>query len=84
MENIIGYLTFIVSTLFTYFMGLLSKKHKWNDTLPIPIQNMLVGLAVFILAYVFCLVMKISMKPEDMIQQIVYAMGGARNSYIGI
>ena len=84
MENIIGYLTFVVSTLFTYFMGIISKKHKWNETLPIPIQNMLVGLIVFVLTYVFCLAMKINMKTEDMIEQIIFAMGGARNCYIGI
>lgn len=79
----ISYLTFICSTLFTYIFGIISKKHKWNNTLPIPIQNCIVGVGVFILAYVFCLVMKIETNPNDMIQQIICALGGAGTATLG-
>ena len=77
ITSVIKYLVFIVSTLLTYVLGLISKKHKWNDTLPIPIQNFLVGVAVFVLAYVFCLIMKYNLKPDELIQQILLSMGGS-------
>lgn len=83
MENIIGYITFIVSTTFTYLMGILSKKYKWNDTLPIPIQNVIVGIIVFILAYAFCFIMKIEMESKDILEQIIFAMGGVGTATLG-
>ena len=77
MVNMIGYLVYIVSTLFTYIFGILSKKYKWNESLPIPIQNFVVGLVVFVLAYIFCLIMKQNLNPEEILQQIIFAIGGA-------
>ena len=43
----INLIIYIVSTLLTYILGLLSKKFKWNETLPIPIQNIFVELLHF-------------------------------------
>ncbi len=83
MINVINYLTFIVSTTFTYIMGILSKKYKWNDTLPIPLQNVLIGIIVFILAYAFCFIMKIEIKSKDILEQIIYAMGGVGTATLG-
>lgn len=83
MENIIGYITFIVSTTFTYLMGILSKKYKWNDTLPIPLQNVLIGIIVFILAYAFCFIFRVEMQPRNILEQIIYAMGGVGTATLG-
>ena len=83
MTNVINYLIFIVSTTMTYILGIQSKKHKWNDTLPIPIQNCLVGIVVFILAYVFCLIMKKDINAEYILEQILYAMGGVGTATLG-
>ncbi len=83
IADIIKYLVFVVSTLLTYILGLISKKHKWNEALPIPIQNCLVGIVVFLLAYVFCLIMKIEIEPNNIIQQILFAMGGAGTATLG-
>lgn len=69
----INLLIYITSTLLTYFLGLMAKKMKWNEELPIPIQNILVGLIVFGLAYLIT-------KPADMtdlVNQIWLAIGGA-------
>ena len=83
IADIIKYLVFVVSTLLTYILGLISKKHKWNEALPIPIQNCLVGILVFLFAYVFCLITKTDVEPNDIIQQIIFAMGGAGTATLG-
>ena len=83
MVNVISYLVYIVSTIFTYVMGILSKKHKWNESLPIPIQNLVIGLVVFVLAYVFCLLMKYELNPDEIIKQIIFALGGAGTATLG-
>lgn len=65
-------LVFIVSTLVTYILGLLSKKFKWNEQLPIPIQNIIVGIIVFVIFYLV-------KRPADIelaLQQLMLAMGG--------
>lgn len=69
----INMLIYIISTLLTYFLGIIAKKLKWNEDLPIPIQNILVGLIVFGIAYLI-------LKPSDMTElanQIWLALGGA-------
>ena len=43
MNNAVIY---VLSTLLTYIMGVVNKKFNWN--LPIPIQNIAIGVAVFI------------------------------------
>lgn len=83
MANVINYLVFIVSTGMTYFLGILSKKHKWNDTLPIPIQNCFVGIVVFVLAYVFCLITKKNINAEYILNQIVSSMSGVATATLG-
>jgi hypothetical protein len=83
MTNVINYLIFIVSTTMTYILGIQSKIHKWNDTLPIPMQNCLVGIIVFILAYVFCLITKTEANIDDIIQQILLSFGGVGTATLG-
>lgn len=83
MVNVINYLIFIVSTIMTYILGIISKKHKWNETLPIPIQNCLVGIIVFILTYVFCLFMKTELRSDEILEQILLSMGGVGTATLG-
>lgn len=83
MTDIINYLIYITSTLFTYILGLISKKHKWNEELPIPIQNILIGLIVFVFAYVFCLITKIELNSQEILKQILFSMGGAGTATLG-
>lgn len=72
-------LVYIVSTVLTYTLGILSKKFKWNETLPIPMQNILVGIVVFAIFY-------ITKRPSDVeaaIRQIIIALGGAGTATLG-
>lgn len=74
----VNVLIYIVSTLVTYIMGILSKKFKWNESLPIPVQNIIVGAIVFLLAWLFT-------KPntEELLNQIIVALGGAGTATLG-
>lgn len=70
MVNLIVY---IVSTLFTYIFGILSKHFKWNENLPIPVQNVIIALICFSIAYIIY-------RPEngqELFQQIFLAVGGS-------
>lgn len=65
-------LIYIVSTIVTYVLGLLSKKLKWNEQLPIPIQNIIIGIIVFVIFYLV-------KRPDDIelaLQQLMLALGG--------
>lgn len=73
----INTITYIVSTLFTYIMGLLSKKYGWNEELPIPVQNVLVGMFVFGVVFVYTYYAKIPFNFESIIEQIICAIGGS-------
>lgn len=73
----INTITYIVSTLFTYIMGLLSKKYGWNKELPIPVQNVLVGIAVFGIVLIYTYFSKIPINVESIIEQIICAIGGS-------
>lgn len=70
-------LTYIVSTLFTYILGIISKQKGWHKTLPIPIQNVIVGIIVFILSLIIVHVQKEHISVENIIEQIVVAIGGS-------
>lgn len=69
--------TYIVSTLFTYFLGIISKKRGWNSTVPIPIQNILIGIIVFLCSIIICKITSQDIIFEDIIAQITASLGGA-------
>lgn len=68
----INLLVYLVSTIFTYVLGIIAKKNKWNEILPIPIQNIIVGIIVFTIFYIIYR----PQNAEDVIQQIIVALGG--------
>ena len=73
MDNMISLLVYGVSTVFTYIMGRLSKKYGWNETMPIPVQNVIVALICFSIVYIIY-------RPEnsaDLFGQIASAIGGS-------
>ena len=45
-------IVYIVTTLFTYVLGKASKYFGWNETLPIPIQNIAIGVIATIIGCV--------------------------------
>lgn len=67
------FLIYAVSTIFTFVMGVFSKKLKWNETLPIPVQNIIVGIIVFGIFYLI----KRPSEVETIINQIMLSIGGA-------
>lgn len=66
-------IVYIVTTLFTYILGKTSKYFGWNETLPIPIQNIIVGI---IAAIVGCVIHVEGLDVNGVIQAVVTALGG--------
>lgn len=72
-----NYLIYATSTVFTYIFGKLSKKLNWNESLPIPIQNILVGMIVFAIYFIYIKITGGQLDAEALIQQIIFAIGGS-------
>ena len=72
MLNIIIY---VISTLTTYILGLVSKHYNWS--IPIPIQNILVGIICFIGVIITNLVCNVPNDVETILPAIISALGGA-------
>ena len=66
-------LVYVVTTLFTYIMGKVSKHFEWNYTLPIPIQNIIIGI---IAAVIGCLIHIEGLDTNSIIQAVITAVGG--------
>lgn len=70
-------LTYIVATLSTYGFGLLSKKKGWNEIVPIPVQNIIVGIIVFLISSIIYRLTNQNMAIEELAKQIVVSLGGS-------
>lgn len=66
-------IVYIVTTLFTYIMGKVSKHFGWNYDLPIPIQNIIIG---FISAGIGILIHIEGLDANAIIQAVIVALGG--------
>lgn len=73
----INLLTYVISTLLTYFMGLASKRFGWNEELPIPVQNILIGLFVFGIVIVYTHLTGGELDFNNITTQIITALGGS-------
>lgn len=67
-------LVYLVTTVFTYVMGLISKKKGWNETLPITIQNIIIGI---IATGIGILIHIEGLTVNEIIQAVVVGIGGA-------
>jgi len=70
-------LTYIVATLLTYLLGLLSKKKGWNETIPIPVQNILIGVIVFFISAILLRITNQEIMLDDIVSQIIASLGGS-------
>ena len=70
---------YITTTLLTYVLGILSKKLKWNEEVPIPVQNIIVGVMSFIICWILC---RDIANPETIGQAIITAMSGVGTATI--
>lgn len=66
-------LVYIVTTLFTYILGKVSKHFCWNETLPIPVQNIIIGI---IAAAIGCLIHIEGLDINGVITSVITALGG--------
>ncbi len=66
-------IVYIVTTLFTYVLGKVSKYFRWNETLPIPVQNIVIGIIATIIG---CVIHVEGLDANGVIQAVVTALGG--------
>lgn len=72
-------LVYIITTLFTYILGKVSKHLNWNETLPIPIQNIIIG---FIAAGIGCLIHIEGLDANAIITAVITAISGVGTAVI--
>lgn len=70
-------LTYVVATLLTYGLGILSKKKGWNESVPIPVQNIIVGIIVFFISAIVIKLTNQEVILPDIIKQIFLSLGGS-------
>lgn len=66
-------LVYVITTLLTYILGKVSKRFGWNETLPIPIQNIIVGIIATVIG---CMIHVEGLDANSVIQAVVTALGG--------
>ena len=66
-------IVYLVTTLFTYVLGKVSKYFRWNETLPIPVQNIVIGIIATIIG---CVIHVEGLDANGVIQAVVTALGG--------
>ncbi len=66
-------IVYVITTLFTYILGKVSKHFGWNETLPIPVQNIAIGI---ISAVIGCVIRVEGLDANGIIQAVVTALGG--------
>lgn len=72
-----GLIVYVVSTLFTYIGGIISKRKGYNENLPIPIQNIIIGLICFVAILVFGIITKQEINIGMVVTYLTTALGGA-------
>jgi|GEM_PF-380181 len=63
-------LVYVITTVFTYILGKISKHFGWNETLPIPIQNILIGIIATIIG---CIIHIEGLDANSIIQANAYS-----------
>ena len=66
-------IVYVITTLFTYVLGKVSKYFRWNETLPIPVQNIVIGIIATIIG---CIIHVEGLDANGVIQAVVTALGG--------
>lgn len=75
----IQFLVYVVTTLFTYIMGRLSKRFEWNYTLPITIQNIII---IAIVSIIGILIHIENLDSNSIIQAVITAVGGVGTAVV--
>lgn len=72
-------LVYIITTIFTYVLGKISKRLHWNHTLPIQIQNIII---IVIASVVGCMIHIDGLSPEHIIDAVITAVGGVGTAVV--
>ena len=69
----VQFLVYVITTLFTYIAGKVSKHFGWNYDLPITVQNIII---IAIASIVGCLIHIENLGVNDVITAVITAVGG--------
>ena len=75
----VQFLVYVVTTLFTYIMGKVSKHFEWNYTLPMTIQNIII---IAIAATIGCLIHIENLDANSIITAVITAVGGVGTAVV--
>lgn len=75
----IQFLVYVITTIFTYAAGKLSKKFGWNYTLPITIQNIII---IAISSAIGCLIHIEGLDTNAIIESVITAVGGVGTAVV--
>ena len=75
----IQFLVYVITTIFTYTAGKLSKKFGWNYTLPITIQNIII---IAISTVIGCLIHIEGLDTNAIIESVITAVGGVGTAVV--
>lgn len=75
----IQFLVYVVTTLFTYIIGKVSKHFGWNKTLPITIQNIII---IAIVSVIGILIRVENLDTNSIINAVITAVGGVGTAVV--
>lgn len=75
----VQFLVYVVTTLFTYIAGKVSKHFGWNYDLPITVQNIII---IEIASIVGCLIHIENLGVNDVITAVITAVGGVGTAVV--
>ena len=75
----VQFLVYVITTLFTYIMGKVSKHFGWNYDLPITIQNIII---IAIASVIGCLINIEGLDFNGVISAVITAVGGVGTAVV--
>lgn len=75
----VQFLVYVITTLFTYIAGKVSKYFGWNHDLPITIQNIII---IAISAIIGCLINIEGLDVNGVITAVITAVGGVGTAVV--
>lgn len=75
----VQFLVYVITTLFTYIAGKVSKHFGWNYDLPITVQNIII---IVIASIVGCLIHIENLGVNDVITAVITAVGGVGTAVV--
>lgn len=75
----VQFLVYVVTTLFTYIAGKVSKHFGWNYTMPITIQNIVI---IAIASIIGCLIHIENLDANSIITAVITAVGGVGTAVV--